>query len=198
MLLDKWYFDCVADSAHAAIFYFARLNVGPFCLPYSALLYSHEGAFVTRISLSSAQIVATGSRVTVHHPILGVEGSWIACAPPIECRDLLQDRKVPLTWHCLQPLSDSHVEMSDGNDLIGKGYLERLRLEVSPAALPIDDLYWGHFTSEHDWLVWVAWRRADQPQRLMWLNGSRVELNHVDEWACNPRARLEGLGACET
>jgi hypothetical protein len=62
-------------------------------------------------------------------------------------------------WVCELPRARAQVTVGD-DTIEGTGYVERLRLTLSPADLPLDTLHWGRFHAPGETLVWIAWQNG--------------------------------------
>ncbi len=79
-----------------------------------------------------------------------------------------------MRWHPV--LLAAEVELTlRGQLLSGVGYLERLRIDVAPWRLPIEELRWGRFHGAGRSIVWIEWRGAS-PLRLCLVDGVEVEV----------------------
>jgi hypothetical protein len=82
-------------------------------------------------------------------------------------RTIFQSKDGSVAWACIQPKSQVHLKLQKQNEISGLGYVERLDLSIPPWQLPLEELHWGRFLSEHDSLVWIDWRGPFQKQLIV-------------------------------
>lgn len=168
-LLDKYYFDAVADDGRCFIGYSALLRWGPLRLPFHGGIWC-DSAGTVRTSeryLKRPLPVDTGAATTWRTP--KGEGRWsggLSCAP----RTLYAGEAGNIEWELLR--DRAAVELTDGpfGGFKGLGYSERLRMRIAPWKLPIRALHWGRFHGERTTVVWIRWEGAI-PLTLVLVNG---------------------------
>ena len=154
--LVKWFMDCVTETGDAAIVYCATLRWRGIHLSMGSLLTSHGLVSETHSSLGPYQVSADDSQILVEHPGLKASGRWLADAEPFK-RTIYDGPAGMVEWNCLQPRS--LVNLCIGNRVVtGLGYGECLTLTLPPWHLPMRQLRWGRFVSQHDSLAWIDWQ----------------------------------------
>jgi hypothetical protein len=165
--LTKWYLDCVANSGDLAIVYCADLRWGALEMQYSSLLTARHGRLSSKFSIRGFTPPRIHSRqVILDLPRLGLAGQWQALEVSLS-RTIFQSKDGSVTWECIQPKSEAHLVLKNQNEISGLGYVERLDLSIPPWQLPLEELHWGRFLSEHDSLVWIDWRGPFQRQLIV-------------------------------
>ena len=157
-VLDKWYFDVIAPDGTAFIGYTASLGWLGMTVGYDACLLSPPDAPAReRSSVGGSHPPARHpDDIAWHSPGIDVSGTWRRMAPRLR-RRLHKDARGSVLWSCEQPRAHARVKVGD-DALEGAGYVERLRMTVTPADLPIDTLHWGRFHAPGETLVWIAWQ----------------------------------------
>ncbi len=190
LALSKWYLDCVTDSGHAVIVYWAELRWRGLVFHYESLLeHSPSGGTGTRSSLrknSSPQV--RGKTISWESPSLEVRGSWSALAGELG-QTILDSAQGRVDWRCLQPRAHAELLIQGSRPLRGLGYVEHLTLTVLPWRMPVRELRWGRFLTETDSLIWIDWS-GPRSRRLVFYNGSPVESAGLSE----SEIRLEDAG----
>ena len=171
--LSKWYLDCVSESGDAVIGYHAWLEAAALRLGYEGLL-DRPSAGPTRVchSLRPSAVSASPDLVNWDTPGLGVRGRWLRRSAAVS-EILFASPEGTVEWECHLPNAEAEIELP-GRSLAGLGYVERLRVTLSPWRLPIRQLRWGRFLSRRNTLVWIDWQGPFQT-RLALLNGRRFD-----------------------
>ena len=178
--LNKWFLDFNGESGEAMIFYAAKLNWGPFSVPYTSWIYydsekgNHEISRFSKVNLPSKD----KNRITWHDNVHNIRGMWESRATSLEAR-IFDSKDGYLDWRCYQPASDVQLEI---NNLIykGTGYVEQLILTATPWKIPMDELRWGRWISDDDAIVWIELKELDKKQWL-WVNGEKTENNYIED-----------------
>jgi hypothetical protein len=173
-LLSKWYMDCVSDEGDVFIAYAASLRWKGVKINYSSTLQHHHDAQTesnTSLKSYSAPEIS-GDSIHWSSKALGVVGTWMAVAQPIE-RTIFESKAGNVEWRCLQPSATAEVSTGNGNQLKGRGYVEHLTMSIPPWRLPIDELRWGRFLSRRDAVVWIHWRGTSEI-KLVFLNSHEI------------------------
>ncbi|MCO6491361.1 MAG: hypothetical protein J5I98_23285 [Phaeodactylibacter sp.] len=173
--LSKWYLDCVDEGGNSAIGYAASLRWRRLEVPYTGLLLYEEGKGASeRSRLQELNLPSQmGDQIIWEDGSFGISGWWEADAPPLTAR-LYHSDKGYVDWQCFQPRSHALFDIADGPVIKGLGYAERLVLTVEPWKIPMEQLRWGRYLSEVDYLVWVELHGAPARQ-WVWYNGVPVE-----------------------
>jgi hypothetical protein len=170
-LLSKWYLDCVAENGDTFIGYHATMKWKALSFHYSSFLTHTEDARTrtqTAFKKSSPPKVNDSVIEWVSEP-LKIRGKWNSAGRAIQ-RQLIETEEGIVTWSCLMPRADAEISLGNSRYLPGTGYVEHLSLTLKPWLLPIHELRWGRFHSEHDTLIWIDWR-GPNPQCLVFQNG---------------------------
>jgi hypothetical protein len=179
--LSKWYADCVGGGGDAVVAYYAELRWQGLAIRYGSVMEHRKGtgtecAYSLRRSRGPA---IQGGVANWKMPPLQFAGSWCALNGPIEAT-VFESRQGAVRWHCLQPRSRAVAQAGGAFQVSGLGYLEHLRLSVTPWQIPIDQLRWGRFLSETDAIVWIDWRGA-HARRLVFHNGAEIASESITE-----------------
>lgn len=167
--LKKWYMDLVNPEGGAFIGYSALAKLGPLPLKYASVL-----------ELSAGGVEERGGALGVREPEAGENGLiWsfegketFSCASPAFPAGklaLLDDSRGRITWHC-RAASVPGRAAGAGE---GLAYCESLELELEKFRLPIETLYWGHFSAPGRSLVWLKWE-GPVPLSLLLLDGKEI------------------------
>lgn len=163
MRLEKWYADCVIDG-EVRIDYLATLCVGPLRLGYRGQLGPGRSA---RVRMGRRGFAMPG----VEDGRLG----WPLEEGGMRYWDNVQQRPLPL-WHAAHasvvwdPLVLNAPVADSAGRRTGRGYAERLTLDLPPWQLGMDRLKWGRFCGESHSLVWIEWE-GRTPLKLCLLDG---------------------------
>ena len=169
MYLEKWYADWV-DQGLPSILYLARLRLGPISWGYEAMLNGQRNA---RLWLADRNMPLP--RVYDHalHWPSGAHGAglrWLA--PQSITRTLWQSPHGCVQWEVVVP--NGAVQTADGRPC-GRGYVERLALDITPWALGLRLLRWGRFCGTQHSLIWIEWQ-GEHALQLAVLDGNDVPL----------------------
>ncbi len=168
--LKKWYLDLVTPGGGAFIGYCALAKLGPLPLKYSSILNLSEGG-----------LAESSGPFGVREPAAGAGGlSWsfdgkevFSCGPlnfPAGKRVLFEDKSGRISWHCRAASAPGRAAGAGE----GLAYCESLEMELEKFRLPIETLYWGHFTAPGRSLVWLKWE-GPSPLNLLLLDGKETE-----------------------
>ena len=155
--LSKWYGDCVSADGDARIAYCANLRWGAITLDYGSVLEKRGTAVSTR----------EGTDDGWH---------WRARDPELRLR-IYESADGFIDWHCIHPRASV-----DTGDIRGVGYREHLQLTIAPWKLPMRELRWGRFLSEHFTVIWIDWQGDFQTQ-VVFRNGKRVTASGIADEA---------------
>jgi hypothetical protein len=169
--LQKWYLDCVGNDRRAFFGYSGTLSWAGASFSYaSAVVVGETGPSVARASaIRSAAPREEDGLIRWAPRGIGVSGSWQPLAAPVS-RRLLDAPAGRIDWDCRAPVARVRVALSDGTELSGVGYVERLAMTVVPWKLPIEELRWGRFHAGSSFLLWIDWR-GPKPLTLVVSNG---------------------------
>lgn len=167
--LKKWYMDLVNPEGGAFIGYCALARLGPLPLKYASVLELAPGGVEER-----------GGVLGVREPASGEKGfSWsfegkevFSCGQqdyPAGERVLLDDSRGRITWHCRAASAPGRAAGAGE----GLAYCECLEIELEKFRLPIETLYWGHFSAPGRSLVWLKWE-GPAPLGLLLLDGKEI------------------------
>ena len=169
-MLDKWYLDVAGAGGDVAILYAARLRWGALRIGYaSALEDSPEGTHRESGTVRGVEPPRREGDILVwQNRPLAVHGRWHRNARPVGCT-LASTTAGSIRWSCHAPRALACVHV-DERTYDGYGYAERLRLTMSPRALPFDALRWGRHLSTQHVLVWIDWQGRER-RSWVWLDG---------------------------
>jgi hypothetical protein len=128
--------------------------------------------------LGPYRLSADASEILVEHPGLKASGRWLADSDPFK-RTVYEDPAGSVEWNCLQPRSRVSLRIKEC-EITGLGYAECLTLTLPPWQLPMRQLRWGRFVSQHDALAWIDWK-GEHSTRLAVHNGQQRELRTVSD-----------------
>ena len=174
MYLEKWYADMVEDG-HVEVRYQANLHVGPVTIGYSGRLLED------RTSLAHI-----GMRRLAMPEILGDALQWPAETGDPEIvwhgarsrpQQLWQNGNQGIFW---DPVVLNGGVAVDGRRRPGRGYVERLTLNLAPWRLGLKTLKWGRFCGRKHSLVWIEWF-GRIPMKLSLLDGRTELLQEVGQ-----------------
>ncbi len=193
MKLRKWYADCVSTDGNVFIGYSARISLGPFSLPYQSSMTGRMGEALSQSNAISREGTPEpeASGATLSCAKLDVAGSWSRAFPAFQSV-LLDTPDVTIDWRCHVPGAAAEVRVGD-LAFRGWGYLEELRIDGDPRAIPIRELRWGRWLGEQDSVVWIDWR-GDHPLTLVLHNGLETESSAVSDDAISFDGFRLGLG----
>jgi hypothetical protein len=178
--LTKWYLDCVANSGDVVIVYCADLRWSALEMQYASVLTHLHGRLSSKFSIRDLIPPRIhDQQVTLNLPRLGLAGLWQGLEASLS-RTIFQSKGGSVAWECMQPKSEAHLVLKDQNEISGLGYVERLDLSIPPWQLPLEELHWGRFLSEHDSLVWIDWRGPFQKQLIVH-NGQECQAELLTE-----------------
>ncbi len=164
MRLEKWYADVVTRDG-PGILYRANLSLGLLTLGYAAELDA-GGRLRSRIGMGSVGL-PWGEVVSLHWPAAGPESPAVWHGPASRPEILWADGVRKVTWDPV--VTNGEVTDPDGK-VLGRGYAERLVLDLPPWALGLDRLRWGRFCGRRHSLVWIEWQ-GRRPGRWARLDG---------------------------
>lgn len=180
--LEKFYLDVVSADGSGCIGYATRLDAGLMLDPAALLMWSADPAApaVQTRTLRGTLPRLEGGVWSWDCPALAVSGKWQPCAGSVPVREnLWQSAESSVLWENLAPRAQVTLRIGR-NQIVGWGYLERLRLTVPPWRLPIHGLRWGRFATAETSIVWIRWEH-DEPRCWLWVDGQRREPRHITE-----------------
>jgi hypothetical protein len=177
--LHKWFLDCVTADGDVLVVYAASLRWGLLRIGYSAALWHRAGTTTVTTRLGRPPLPrAHAGGFLLDAPRLRLHGEWTG---PLLAhgRELWRSPRGAVAWHCLLPAADVAFTLG-GRPHRGRGYVERLALDVAPWHLPIDELRWGRWHGGGHSLVWIQWR-GPHPLRLCLFDGAPVACGPVGD-----------------
>jgi len=166
MFLDKWYADVVAGDK-LAVLYRAQLRLGPFSWGYQGTLrngFAREGLFSWKKPQDGLPDAASQNRQLAFKTD---EGLAVWQYDNRRAFQLWTDGDHRVVWEPLVlngPVSGS---------LTGRGYAERLTLDIMPWKLGLKRLRWGRFCGARHSLVWIIWE-GKIPRHLALVDGTEI------------------------
>lgn len=178
--LSKWFLDFTGENGETMIFYSAKLTWHGWSVSYTSWLNYHPSSGVSLNSrFRNVQIPQlTDNYITWADSKFGIFGTWESVTNMIQTRIFNSDEGY-LDWKCFQPASKVQLIINE-QILNGKGYAEQLILTLPPWKIPMDELRWGRFGSDKNYLVWIEIREKDKRQWL-WLNGEKMENCKIED-----------------
>lgn len=189
MHLEKWYADWVDHFGQPHILYLARLRVGPVSLGYSARLGQQRQARARMLWRDKQMPLPLMDAQAVHWPVVAGHGhlQWRAADRPGP-HVLLQQQAGRVVW---EPVVCNGWVYAQNGQCLGRGYVERLVLDVTPWKLGLRTLKWGRFCGARHSLIWIEWQ-GSHPLQLALLDGCEEPLHSVERLqVCTANARLE-------
>jgi hypothetical protein len=178
--LIKWFLDFTTDDGNAMIFYAAEMRWHRWTSKYTSWLnHSPNTGSQFRSRFTSVKMPRlNGNEITWNDSKFGVSGTWNSTVKPINAR-LFESDSGFLDWNCFQPKSD--VRLVIGNEVKeGRGYAEQLILTALPWKIPMNELRWGRYVSDKNYVVWIELREKDR-QQWMWMNGDNLEKCMIED-----------------
>jgi len=166
MLLDKYYADAV-EGDRLTVLYRAQLGLGPLSWGYQGRLRNgspREGQFfwskpehgLPSMRMPGRQLAfATG------------DGAAVWQCDNSRAIELWSDGRRRVMW---EPIVRNGAV---SGSLSGRGYAERLTLDIMPWELGLRELWWGRFCGARHSLIWIIWEGRIL-RRLALANGSEV------------------------
>ena len=150
-------------------------------VPYTSLLLLEESKVASERSRFQELNWPSqmGDQIIWEDSSFGLSGWWEADAPPLTAR-LYHSEKGSVDWQCFQPRSHALFDIADGPVLKGIGYAERLVLSIEPWKIPMEQLRWGRFLSETDYVIWIE-LLGPASRQWVWCNGVPVEGAIIDD-----------------
>jgi len=172
--LEKVYFDCIDEEGNCFVIYWANLKLSYIKLVYSGLIFSNsEGLCIEKSSLKKVSKPLVTDLLQFNNPRLKVIGDWRRLDAPISILLYTDKQGKELFWNCHHPKTFTNV-VYNNKTFQGLGYAETLSLPIKPWQLPIDELRWGRFLSEHYTIIWIHWKGKNPINKII-CNGTIYE-----------------------
>lgn len=186
--IEKTYLDVVSPTGDACIAYALELRWGVLRLAAASTLVAFADADPrVRTRIAARPFTHEAAEIRFRSRALGIDGRWQAGDAPVFATNLGAGLGADLLhgvrWACIAPSVEAAVDVGRRR-IAGRGYAERLVLEVAPWELPIDILRWGRFASGPRSVVWIAWERAGRAHPdvvLVLVDGVPVEALEIGE-----------------
>lgn len=193
--LNKWFLDFIGNNGETMIFYSAKLTWKGFSVHYASWIdYQPESGIKVNSHFLNVQVPEIKDNlITWNDETFKISGTWETKNDPIHARIFDSDDGF-LDWNCFQPASS--VQLNINNKIIqGNGYVEQLILTTLPWHIPMNDLRWGRFHTQHDTMVWIELLEENK-QQWLWLNGEKItncsiEDNHISSVEKNFSLKLD-------
>lgn len=178
--LNKWYLDYIDPSGEMMIFYAAELHWHTWKIRYTSRIHQSPGQATQEKSRFRNVTMPEfhNQYISWSDPYFEVEGIWKSLADPIQTR-LFETPDGYMDWNCYQTKSDVQL-VFQGRKLHGTGYVEQLQATIPPWQLPMSELRWGRFGSNHHHLVWIAWQH-EQSRLWVWMDNDPVQVAHITD-----------------
>lgn len=170
-LMRKWYLDVIDQEGRGLIGYQADIEWRKLKISYDGVIPVGAAGFKAKANFSSRSVI-TESDHGLEWKSGNVTGNWKRHSPGADVQ-LLNSPEGSIHWYCLQPSAFAAVNVS-GVPLQGMGYAERIEMTIPPWQLPIKELLWGRYVSDHHAIVWIKWIGPD-PKQIILHNGLRIE-----------------------
>lgn len=162
------------------IVYAAKLEWRSISLHYASLITHIHGAAEFESSFRGFEPPSLESGATeLDLPHLGFAGRWTALSGP-QKHTIFEDETGAVHWHCVHPKAECRLDLHGQERMSGLGYVECLTLSVPPWELPLEELHWGRFLTNENYLVWIDWR-GPYHKRLVLRNGEQQSVQTLTE-----------------
>lgn len=172
--LRKWYLDVVAEDGRVFIGYVVLVRWYLLPVHYYGYLYLDEHRHCHHFSSyrrsSPPQIAENQLRWIAP----AIHGKWTARQPGLR-ETLYKNAPDLIDWHAIMPTASAEVQLDPFGTLTGTGYVEHIDMTIPPWKLPLTQLHWGRFLSQHDSIVWIRWVSTTDPKTLVFHNGKRYD-----------------------
>jgi hypothetical protein len=197
MQIEKWYADAITPAARIAIYYRAKVSVGPIDISYRGQLDDRLG------EINQLRRAATGATRSAFMSGPSAEQPRLQ-GPAGEQRIVLRTDTDTLCWRnavsrpiCLWSRGPHRVDWDPlvlngavEGGTIGRGYAEKLVMTIAPWQLGIKRLRWGRFCGNRHSLVWIVWQ-GRYPLSLCLLDGRLADqIDVTDDAVAAADARL--------
>lgn len=178
--LSKWFLDFISDEGEAMIFYAAKLKWHGLEVTYTSWLrYNPANGVSNRSRFHRINMPERNdSTILWSDHRFGVEGKWKTMTSPLQAR-LFESDEGYLDWNCFQPMSEVSIKIKD-KTFEGIGYAEQLVMTVDPWKIPMNELRWGRYGTQENYIVWIE-VRADEKQQWIWLNGEKINKANIED-----------------
>ena len=165
--LEKFYLDCIDAEGNCFILYWASLEIYYLKFYYSGLIFSDsKNVTIENYSLKRTPQPLVNELLSIDNPLLQIKGNWLRRDKPI-LLSLFKDKKNrELIWDCHHPKALAEIEYNNIT-FKGYGYAETLSLPIKPWNLPIKELKWGRFLSDHYTIIWIQWKGESPLNRII-------------------------------
>lgn len=188
--LSKWYFDLISKEGKVFIGYSANLQWKSFTFSYSSFLIHSNGKTKSKVTWrNQPSPYIENNSIVWRSPNLNVETNWIAANNSV-CKNLLSSDIGYINWDCICPKCEGIVKIENEN-IFGLGYVEHLEMTIMPWHLPFNELRWGRFISDNNYLVWIDWRGERNDKWIFSNNGQLNNCNITDEVVSSPDLTLQ-------
>jgi hypothetical protein len=172
--LGKYYVDFVTSEGHYFIGYSAQMTWLGVDVNYRATIHHPSIKGVkSGPSLSSRDApVLDDSNLAWSAPKLGFDGHWWQLSSA-DSHVLHREDDGLVEWNCLQPSARARLTTASGDTYEGLGYVEFLKMTITPWHLGLRTLLWGRFVSEHHSVVWIVWE-GEYPLALLVCDGQKI------------------------
>jgi len=172
--VEKWFLDCISHTGETMIFYVANLRWHRWEVPYTSWLWYDPGSGTKRRSRFHHVHLPDqeGNIINWVDPRFGIRGRWESRADILTAR-LFESSEGYLDWNCYQPISKVRLKAGD-RQLECTGYAEQLILSIAPWKIPMEELRWGRYGHQKDYMVWID-IRGERNQTWLWYNGEKID-----------------------
>jgi hypothetical protein len=190
MALDKWYIDVLLPDLSVLVLYIGKLNVLKFTVArVMADLYLADGTqihsaapverlLIGRDWIEAAPLTLDGEHLTFRTPLLAGQltyhSRWPACSPR---EPFLEQHGRRLTWTLEVPDADveGRVTWPTGVlDVTGRGYRDRVWLDLPLGRFPIRRLDWGRAVGGRHAATWARAATSVETITASWVDGQAL------------------------
>ena len=109
-----------------------------------------------------------------------IKGAW-SCLNNGITEKLFENQKGEyILWECIIPLASGKICTNQTRSYSGFGYVERLTCTIKPWDMPITNLKWGRYLTQHHWVIWIHWT-GETKKLLIFYNNMKFTDGFVDD-----------------
>lgn len=181
MRLIKYYFDLITEDEDIFIGYSATLDMGTLKIPYSAIINTSPNYDSSEQQvLKKDSIIIKDNQLLWNSPKIDVSGSFPIDNESIS-ENLYSDDNLSINWELFKIDSEASIKYKS-KDFNGRGYVEKLTLDVGSFVMPFNLLKWGRWISDDGErnLVWII-GDGEVSIGKIWENGIQYNIDSHDD-----------------
>jgi hypothetical protein len=172
--LEKLYLDCIDDTGNCFIIYWAKLEFIFMRIFFSGLIFADSKSITNEEStLKKTPRPVINELLFLNNDLFQIRGDWKRTDDSLSLLLFKDAMNNELVWNVHHPKALTEIIYKD-SFYKGFGYAETLFLSIKPWNLPIKELRWGRFLSDHFTIIWIHWK-GKHPLNKVFCNG--VEYN---------------------